>query len=224
MSSREKGRRVKVEVRGLPEVRHMLMYISERMNKVRDLGIKLKYVCEDINQTYEIKIYRDKFLLPDNENINIIETGEEIIVYINAIKTEYVESKEDKNALVNVREEVLKENEKKLEIKEIELKSRETSLKKMEDALKKREEDLKYKERNLEDKVTLVKAREEVSKEHENELEIKEMELESKEISLKNMEDTLKKTGEDLKYKERNLANLEVLLQKEFKKEGYRFG
>ena len=137
MSTREGGRRIKVEVRGLPEARHMQMFISERMNKVRDLGIKLKYVCEDINKTDEIKIFRDKFLLPDNESINIIETGEEIIVYRNATETEYVGKSEDKDALVSGsgREEVLKENENKLKMKEMELQSREVTLKNVEDTL-----------------------------------------------------------------------------------------
>ena len=143
MSGREGGRRIKVEVRGLPKARHMLMFISERMNKVRDFGIKLKYVCEDINQSDEIKIYRDKFLLPDNENINIIRSGEEIIVYVKA--TEYVESKESKAALIHVREEVLKENEKKLKIKEMELQSREDTLRKKEEHLNKREKQFNLK-------------------------------------------------------------------------------
>ena len=59
MSSREGGRRIKVEVRGLPKTRrrHMLMFISEKMNKVRDLGIKLKHLCDDIKETDDIKIY-----------------------------------------------------------------------------------------------------------------------------------------------------------------------
>ena len=56
--------------------------VRSKMNRVSDLGIKLKHVCDDINMTDEIKIFRDKFLLPDNESIDIIETGEEIIVYI----------------------------------------------------------------------------------------------------------------------------------------------
>ena len=46
MNSMEGGRRIKVEVRGLPEARHMLLFICEKMNTVRDLGIKLKYVCD----------------------------------------------------------------------------------------------------------------------------------------------------------------------------------
>ena len=86
-----------MEIRGLPETRHILMPISERMNKVRDIGTKLKHVYDDINQTDEIKIYRDKFHIHDNENINIIKTDEEIIVYRK--ETEYVEKKEDKEAL-----------------------------------------------------------------------------------------------------------------------------
>ena len=65
-----------MEVRGLSETRHMLMYISAKMKRVGDLATKLKFVYDDIKKTDEIKIYRDKFHLPDNENINIIETGE----------------------------------------------------------------------------------------------------------------------------------------------------
>ena len=53
----------------------MLMYISEKMSRVGDLATKLKFVYHDIiNKTDEIEIYRDEFHLPDNENINIIET------------------------------------------------------------------------------------------------------------------------------------------------------
>ena len=67
MGSREGRRRIKVDVRGLSEARHMEMFVSKKMNRVSDLGIKLKHVCDDINKTDEIKIFRDMFLLPDNE-------------------------------------------------------------------------------------------------------------------------------------------------------------
>ena len=123
MSSREGGRRIKVEIRGLPEERHTLMYISERMKRIGDLATKLKFVYDDIKKTDEIKIFRDKFHLPDYEDINIIETGEDIIVYRK--ETEYVE---DKDALVNVREHVLRDQESKFHIKEEELKRKEVSL------------------------------------------------------------------------------------------------
>ena len=75
-------RRIKVEVRGLPETRHMLMLISERMKRVGDLATKMKFVCKDIKETDEIKIYSEEFLIPDDEDINIIETGEKIIVKV----------------------------------------------------------------------------------------------------------------------------------------------
>ena len=70
MSSRE----VRVEVRGLPEARHMMMNICEDMKRVRDLAARLRFLCDDIKKTDKIQIYRDKFLLPDNERINIIKT------------------------------------------------------------------------------------------------------------------------------------------------------
>ena len=132
-----------MEVRGLPETRHMLMYISERMRRVGDLATKLKFVCDDIRKTDEVKIYRDKFHLPNNENINIIETGEEIIVYTKASETEYVESEDDKEALVNVREKVLKEKEDYLEKRETKLKIREESLKNSQTTLKIKENELR---------------------------------------------------------------------------------
>ena len=141
MSTCEGGRRIKIEVRGIPETRQMLMYISERMKRVGDLATKLKFVCKDIKETDEIKIYREEFLLPDNENINIIET-------------EYVEEKEDKDTLVKVKIEVSKEQENKLEKKELELNIKEISLKNWEDNLRKKEEDLKMKEENL-DKIEI---------------------------------------------------------------------
>ena len=93
MSTLERRRMIKVEIRGLPEARHMQMYISEKMNRVGDLAKKLKHVYnKDIGKTDEIKIYRDKFHLPDHENINIIETGEEIIAYRR--ESEYVEEQD----------------------------------------------------------------------------------------------------------------------------------
>merc|ERR1740128_1627323 len=112
---------IKVEVRGLGQPRHILMYIKKEMNRVRDLATRLKYVCDDIKKTDVIKIYRDKFLLPDNENINIIETGDEIIVFRNAdpTETEYVENEEDKDTLMIVGEKVLKELETKLDTKDM---------------------------------------------------------------------------------------------------------
>ena len=98
-----------MEVRGLPEPRQMLMIIDEKMEKVRDLATKLKFVCKDIKKTDEIKIHRDRFLLPDKENINIIETGEKIIAFINATEKEYVEYEDNKETLLKVRMDILKE-------------------------------------------------------------------------------------------------------------------
>ena len=113
---------IKVEVRGLGKPLHKLMYIKREINRVKDLATRLNYVCDDIKKTDVIKIYRDKFLPPDNENINIIETGDELIVYRNSdpTETEYVENEEDKDTLMNVREKVLKELETKLDIKNME--------------------------------------------------------------------------------------------------------
>ena len=95
--------------------------MTER-KRVGDLATKLKFVYDDIKKTDEIKIYRDKFHLPDFEDIKIIETGEEIIVYRK--EKEYVE---DKEALVNVRKQVLRDQESKFHIKEEELKRKEVS-------------------------------------------------------------------------------------------------
>jgi len=189
-----------VEVRGLPETRHMLVFISERMNKVRDLATatKLKFVCSDIKKTDEIKIYRDKFLLPDNENINIIETDEEIIVYRKATETEYVEKKEDKNELLNVRDEVLKAKEDNLDKRETELKVKEGSLQEIGAILKKKEEDLKEKKDDFENRSIDFKSKEEILeikvKEFqwkENEMKIKEEELSKKSFNLKSREEML---------------------------------
>jgi len=216
MSTREGGRRIKVEVRGLPEARHMLMYISERMNKVRDLGIKLKYVCDDIKKTDEIKIFRNKFLLPDNENINIIKTGEEIIVYRKA--TEYIESTEEKYAQVIVREEVLKENENKLKMKEMELQGREVTLKDMEDTLRKKEERLKFNEKNLDlVKEELMSEKKILMQQKEDYLDYLDRWLKVNEDNLR--EEDLKKMAHDLKNKENYLSEKEKHLnskEKEF--------
>ena len=182
MSTREGGRRrIEVEVKGLPEPRQMLMFISERMRRVGDLATKLKFVCDDIKKTDEIKFHRDEFLLPDNENINIIEAGEKIIAFVKAAtEKEYVEYEDDKNTLLKVRMDVLKKQEIKLEIKEKELKEKEEAFVKSKD-----------------DEETLVNARMEVLNENQNKLEIKEMELDDKEAFLKNWEDNLEKKGED---------------------------
>ena len=85
MSSREGGRTIKLEVRGrgrgLSETRYMLMYIDDWMKSVGDIRTKLMSVCDDIKMTDEIEIYRDKYLLPNKENINMIDDGDEIVVY-----------------------------------------------------------------------------------------------------------------------------------------------
>jgi len=203
-----------VEVRGLGKPRHMLMYIKKEMNRVRDLATRLKYVCNDIKSTNVIKIYRDKFLLPDNENINIIETGDEIIVYRNAdpAETEYVENEEDKDSLMNVREKVLKDRENKLDVKEIELKRKEISLKNVEDTLKVKEgslkskgkvarEQLNEKEDNLKKREEEIKVKEEGFKKRENDLSHRasELVLKENEVRLKNEELHAKKKEAFLK-------------------------
>ena len=182
MSTREAGRRIEVEVRGLPGPRQMLMIIDEKMKMVRDLAAKLKFVCKDIKKTDEIKIHRDRFLLPDKENINIIETGEKIIAFINATETEYVEYEDNKETLLKVRMDILKEQENKLEIKEKELKEKEEAFVKRKD-----------------DEETLLNVKMEALNENENKLEIKEKEMKEKEAFLKNWEDNLKKKEADLK-------------------------
>ena len=91
MDSREEGRTIKLEVRGLFETRYMLMYIDDWMKSVGDIRTKLMSVCDgcdDIKMTDELKIYRDMYLLPNNENINMINNGDEIIVYRNRKATE----------------------------------------------------------------------------------------------------------------------------------------
>ena len=158
-----------MEIRGLSGTRHMLMFISERMKRVGDLATKLKFVYDDIKKTDEIKIYRDKFHLPDYEDINIIETGEDIIVYRK--ETEYVE---DKEALVNVREHVLRDQESKFHIKEEELKRKEVSLENREDILKRQEAELKSK-KEAEDKAL------EYLKKLKDELDDRRKELDKKE-------------------------------------------
>lgn len=138
-----------MEVRGLPEPRHTLMFISEKMRRIGDLATKLKFVYDDINKTDEIKIYRDKFHLPDNESINIIETGEEIIVYRKAKETEFVEKKEDKKELLDAREEVLKGKEAILKEKEGELQAKIDDLEKRSVYLQAKEKVLEKKEKEI---------------------------------------------------------------------------
>ena len=167
----------------------MLMFISERMRRVGDLATKLKFVCDDIKKTDEIKFHRDEFLLPDNENINIIEAGEKIIAFVKAAtEKEYVDYEDDKNTLLKVRMDVLKKQEIKLEIKEKELKEKEAFVK------------------SKDDKETLVNVRMEVLRENENILENKEKELMEKEAFLKNWEDNLKKKEADFNVQVKKTA------------------
>ena len=49
------GRRIKIEVRGLPATRHILMYISERIKRVGDLATKLKFGQKKLNPTIRIR-------------------------------------------------------------------------------------------------------------------------------------------------------------------------
>ena len=192
MNTLERRRMIKVEIRGLPEARHMQMYISEKMNRVGDLARKLKHVYnKDIKKTDEIKIYRDKFHLPDHENINIIETGEEIIAYRR--ESEYVEEKEGKEALVKVREQVLQEMENNLNGKEMELKRKEASLETREENVKRQ------------------KVREEVLKDKENKFATQEMDLQRKEASLEDKEVSLKRQEEDIKSKLEDLEYREMV-------------
>merc|ERR1719282_318845 len=135
------------------------MIIDEKMERVRDLATKLR------------------FLLPDKENIKIIETGEKIIAFINATETEYVEYEDNKETLLKVRMDILKEQENKLEIKEKELKEKEEAFVKRKD-----------------DEETHLNVRMEALKEKENKLEIKEKELKEKEeafVKRKDDEETL---------------------------------
>ena len=164
----------------------MLMYISEKMSRVGDLATKLKFVYHDIiNKTDEIKIYRDEFHLPNNENINIIETGEKILVYRKATETEYVEKKDDKDILLNVREKVLME-------KEVENNNREEIMKTKCDELNKRDEDLKKKVKKL--KIEKMKHKKKLEK-----LEMKERAIDKKGRNLKNKLLFLENTEKKLK-------------------------
>ena len=207
MSTREGGRRIKVEVRGLPETRHMLMYISERMRRVGDLATKLKFVYEDIKKTDEIKIYRDKFHLPNNENINIIETGEEIIVYTKATETEYFEENEDnKETLLNVREKVLEEKEKNLEKRETEMRIKEEDI---EALAKMKETELKEKIDDLEKRRAILKAKEELLEKRKKEFQLKEKDLRKKDedfnLILKAREEKLEQKEKDVELKDESL-------------------
>ena len=204
MSSREGGRRIKVEVRGLPETRHMLIPL-ERMRRVGDIATKLKYRCDDIKQTDEIKIYRDKFHIHDNENINIIKSDEEIIVYTKATETEYFEENEDnKETLLNVREKILEEREKNLEKKETEMRTKEEDI---EALAKMKETELKEKIDDLQNRRDILKAKEKVLEKREEEFQLKEKDLRKKDKSL------------DLKIQEKEKAFSKLLTVKDELKE-----
>ena len=206
MSNREGGRRIKVEVRGLPETRHMLIPL-ERMRRVGDIATKLKYRCDDINKTDEIKIYRDKFHIHDNENINIIKSDEEIIVYTKATETEYFEENEDnKETLLNVREKILEEREKNLEKKETEMRTKEEDI---EALAKMKETELKEKIDDLQNRRDILKAKERVLEKREEESQLKEKDLRKKDedfnLNLKAREEKLEQKEKDVQLKDESL-------------------
>ena len=196
-----------MEVRGLPETRHMLIPL-ERMRRVGDIATKLKHNMRDeIKQTDEIKIYRDKFHIHDNENINIIKSDEEIIVYTKATETEYFEENEDnKETLLNVREKILEEREKNLEKKETEMRTKEEDI---EALAKMKETELKEKIDDLQNRRDILKAKEKVLEKREEEFQLKEKDLRKKDedfnLNLKAREEKLEQKKNEVESKEKAL-------------------
>jgi len=211
MSTHEGRRRIEVEIRGLPQIRHTLVFTSGK--RVGDIATKLKHVYDDIKKTDEIKIYRDKFHLPDNENINIIKTGDKIIAYRR--ETEYVEENEDKGDLMKVREQVLQDKENNFDLKEMELKRRVASLENKEENLKRQETAIKSKEEDMAKREVVLlndqKVREEILKDKENKIATQKMELKRMNAVLVNMEENLKGQKADINGKVDDLEYREMV-------------
>ena len=82
MSGEEK-RKIKLEVRKnleSPDSKFMIVLLGPEAKKIRDLVDKVRLVCPRIQDTDEVEVYQDKYLLPHDEEIGLINTQEDVII------------------------------------------------------------------------------------------------------------------------------------------------
>ena len=82
MSDQDK-RRIKLDVRKnleSPDSKFMMVLLGPEAKKIRDLVEKVKLVCPRILDSDEVEVYQDKYLLPHDEEIALINTREDVII------------------------------------------------------------------------------------------------------------------------------------------------
>ena len=87
------GRIINLEIRGLEEC-HQYLSILVNGDKVGALVAKLKKMMPELNETETIKIHRGKYLIHQEEDINILNSIEEVIVTITKKQNLQSDSKE----------------------------------------------------------------------------------------------------------------------------------
>ena len=82
MSDQDK-RRIKLDVRKnleSPHSKFMMVLLGPEAKKIRDLVEKVRLVCPRILDSDEVEVYQDKYLLPHEEDIGLINTQEDVII------------------------------------------------------------------------------------------------------------------------------------------------
>ena len=174
------GRIINLEIRGLEECQYLRTLVSGE--KVCDLVQKLKKMMPEVNEAENIKIHQGKYLILQEEDINILNNNEEVIVTITKNQKpkidgkEYIEEIEEKkikveNSVVKMmNEDDIKKKWEDLVQMEKHILHEENLVKKMKKAIVKREDDLKTKEQILKKEMLNIKYIEAKSKLKEDEL------------------------------------------------------
>ena len=134
-----RGRIVNLEIRGLEEC-HQYLSVLVNGEKVGSLVDKLKKMIPELNETESIKIHRGKYLIHKEEDINILNTMEEVIVTITKKQNLQIDSKEYIE-----------------EIEEKKIKLEHSSVMMNEDEMMKKTEDLKLREEQILHEENIVK-------------------------------------------------------------------
>ena len=76
-------RKIKLDIRRSiesPESKFIMVLLGPEAKKIRDLVEKVKLVCPRILDSDEVEVYQDKYLLPHDEDIGLINTQEDVII------------------------------------------------------------------------------------------------------------------------------------------------
>ena len=219
--------RLKLEIQGVPGCNHMAMMVNDKIKTITDLVAKIRTLIPEIGNS-EVKIYQDKFLLPLNEEIIVINPEEMILVHVTSsserdvicVKTEYNEEVDEfKNKTsvdemnMKILEESLKHKEENLLVKEEALNNLETSLRSKEISLEIDEEKIKRLSEDLQVKEELLNRRDKDSKQEKENLEDQRQKLlaltqtlEMKEQECSNKDRVLKTMEEDMQRKVKEIG------------------